>query len=71
MRRKTFDMILTAGGAVLVVVLLAAGALGLWGNNYASSNVHNQLAAQQITFPTTSNAEFKALPASDQAAMAP
>ena len=27
MRRKTFDMILSAGGAVLVVVLLAAGAL--------------------------------------------
>jgi hypothetical protein len=51
MRRKTFDMILTAGGAMLVVVLLAAGALGLWGYNYANSNVHNQLAMQKITFP--------------------
>jgi len=29
MRRKTFDMLLSAGGAVLVVVLIAAGALGL------------------------------------------
>jgi len=44
-------MILTAGGAVLVIVLLAAGALGLWGYSFANSNVHNQLAEQQITFP--------------------
>jgi hypothetical protein len=51
MRRKTFDMILTAGGAVFVVVLLAAGGLGLWGYSFANSNVHNQLAQQQITFP--------------------
>ncbi|HLX87569.1 MAG TPA: hypothetical protein VKR22_03770 [Acidimicrobiales bacterium] len=51
MRRKTFDMILTAGGAMLTVVLLAAGALGLWGHSYATSNVHDQLAMQQITFP--------------------
>ena len=52
MKRKTFDMILTAGGGVLVVVLLAAGALGLWGYSFANSNVHNQLAQQQITFPS-------------------
>jgi hypothetical protein len=50
-KRKTFDMVLTAGGGVLVVVLLAAGALGMWGYNFANSNVHNQLAEQQITFP--------------------
>ncbi|MBO0823538.1 MAG: hypothetical protein J2P27_06725, partial [Actinobacteria bacterium] len=30
-----------------------------------------ELAAQKIVFPTTSNAEFKALPKADQAAMAP
>ncbi len=51
MRRKTFDMILSAGGAVLVVVLLVAGGLGLWGYSFANSNVHSQLAEQQITFP--------------------
>jgi len=51
MRRKTFDMIMSSGGAVLVVVLLAAGALGLWGYSFANSNVHDQLAEQQITFP--------------------
>ena len=51
MRRKTLDMLLSASGAVLVVVLIAAGALGLWGYSFANSNVHNQLAQQQITFP--------------------
>ena len=52
MKRKTFDLIMTAGGGVLVVVLLAAGALGIWGYSFANSNVHNQLAEQQITFPS-------------------
>src|SRR5579863_3709783 len=56
MRRKTFDMILTAGGAVLVVVLLAAGGLGMWGYNYANSNVRDQLAQQQISFPPAGSA---------------
>jgi len=28
MRRKTFDLVLTAGGGMLVIVLIAAGALG-------------------------------------------
>jgi len=51
MRRKAFDTILTAGGFVLVVVLLVAGGLLLWGHSFANSNVHSQLAEQQITFP--------------------
>lgn len=51
MRRKSLDMLMTAGGAVLIVVLLAAGTLGMWGYNFANSNVHNQLAQQAITFP--------------------
>jgi hypothetical protein len=51
MRRKSLDMLMTAGGAVLIVVLLAAGTLGMWGYSFANSNVHNQLVEQQITFP--------------------
>ena len=42
MKRKTFDMVLTAGGGVLFVVLIVAGALGVWGYSFANSNVHNQ-----------------------------
>jgi hypothetical protein len=56
MRRKAFDMIVSAGGAVVVVILLVAGALGMWAWNYASSTVRTQLAAQEIYFPT--KAEF-------------
>jgi hypothetical protein len=52
MRRRTFDIIASAIGAVLVVVLLVAGGLLLWGYTFANSNVHDQLAQQQIFFPT-------------------
>ena len=69
MRRKTFDALVSAGGLVLVAVLLAAGILLLWGHSYASGQVASQLSAQKIVFPTKGNAEFKALPAADQAAM--
>ncbi len=51
MKRKTFDMLLTAGGLVVVAVLIVAGSLLTWGTHYINSNVHNQLAAQQIYFP--------------------
>jgi hypothetical protein len=34
------------------VVLVVAGGLLLWGSNFANDNVHNQLAQQQIYFPT-------------------
>ncbi len=50
MRRKAFDTILTAGGFVLVVVLLVAGLL-LLGPSFANSNVHSQLAEQQRSTP--------------------
>ena len=52
MKRKTLDIILTSAGAVLTVVLIAAGALLVWGSNFTNNQVHNQLARQEITFPT-------------------
>jgi hypothetical protein len=70
MRRKTFDALVSAGGLVLAAVLLVAGGLLMWGYSFANGQVHDQLIAQKIVFPTTSNPEFKALPATDQAAMA-
>src|SRR5665213_2087925 len=54
MKRKTFDMLLSAGGLVVVVVLLVAGSLLTWGTSYINTNVHNQLAAQQVYFPPAS-----------------
>jgi hypothetical protein len=52
MRRRTFDILATAGGLVLALVLAVAGGLLVWGYHYANSNVHSQLAAQHITFPS-------------------
>ena len=55
MRRKTFDTLLTAGGLVVTIVLVVAGALLMWGHNFANSNVRTQLAQQQITVPAKGN----------------
>jgi hypothetical protein len=51
MSRKVLDVITTTGGVVLVVVLVVAGGLLTWGHSFATSNVRNQLAQQQISFP--------------------
>jgi hypothetical protein len=51
MRRRAFDILASGVGLVVVLVLIVAGALMLWGNSYVNSNVHNQLAQQQIFFP--------------------
>ncbi len=71
MRRRTFDALAISAGLLLAAILVVAGVLLTWGQSYASNQVTSQLSAQKITFPTTSNPEFKALPKADQAAMAP
>ena len=52
MSRKVFDRLTSAGGAVLVVVLLIAGGLMTWGHSFVGDNVRTQLAQQQIYFPS-------------------
>jgi hypothetical protein len=52
MRRRVFDVLTSAVGLVLVVVLLVAGGLLMWGYSYDHNNVHNQLASQDIFFPS-------------------
>ncbi len=51
MRRRTFDSILATGGLISVIALLVAGGLLMWGANFATGNVHDQLSQQQIFFP--------------------
>ena len=51
MKRRVFDYLMSAGGLVVVIVLVVAGALLLWGWSFTNSNVHDQLAEQQIYFP--------------------
>jgi hypothetical protein len=52
MSRKVFDKLTSAGGVVAVVMLVVAGGLLTWGHSFVNSNVHDQLAQQQISFPS-------------------
>ena len=54
MDRRTIDLLITGTGAIVVIALLAAGGLGLWAASFTNSNVHSQLAKQDITFPAAS-----------------
>jgi hypothetical protein len=51
MSRKVFDIITSAGGVAIVIALVVAGGLLTWGHSFVKSNVHDQLAQQQIYFP--------------------
>lgn len=52
MRRKMFDALLSTGGLVIAVVLIVAGGLLIWGHSFVNTNVHSQLAAEKIFFPS-------------------
>jgi len=54
----------------LIGILGFVSGFAFWASNFATGQVHDQLAQQQIVFPATSSAGFKALPAADQTAMA-
>jgi hypothetical protein len=58
MRRKAFDTLLSAAGVFFAIGLIAAGSLLLWGHDFAESNVHDQLAEQQIYFPDKGSPEL-------------
>ena len=58
MQRKMFDALASAAGLLIVVMLVVAGSLMLWGSNFTNSNVYGQLVKQDIFFPTT--AQFAA-----------
>jgi hypothetical protein len=59
MRRRTFDTLVSSVGVMLTLVLLVAGGLLMWGYSFANSNVHDQLAAQQIYFPDKGSPALK------------
>ena len=58
MRRKVFDVLVSAGGLIVVAVLLVAGALLMWGYSFTSSSGHNQLAQQDIFFSPKGSANL-------------
>ena len=49
--RKRIDAILVWLGVAAAAVLVAAGGLLTWGSTFAEDYVHDELAAQNITFP--------------------
>jgi hypothetical protein len=52
MRRRTFDYLMSGLGLVVAIVLIVAGFLLLWAHSFVDDNVHSQLAAQKIFFPS-------------------
>lgn len=50
MERKSVDKLLSLIGLVLTIVFVVAGALLMWGGNFAKSTVTDQLTAQKIQF---------------------
>ena len=52
MKRRTLDLIVSAGGLVLAGLLLVVGFVLTSNANFANNYVHDQLAAQKISFKT-------------------
>jgi hypothetical protein len=51
-KRRTIDTVLVWSGVVVTAVLALAGALLMWGSNFAEDYVYDELSSQQIFFPT-------------------
>ena len=67
--RATLDKLISWTGIVLAVVLLVAGGLLTWASIFIGNQVHDQLAAQHVTMPTSE--QYGDLPAADKDALAP
>jgi len=59
MKRRTFDVLASAVGLVLAALLLVAGGLLTWAHSFVQDEVHSQLAAQKIYFPSASDPQLK------------
>ena len=57
--RATLDKLISWTGLLLAVVLLVAGGLLTWASSFAGSQVHDQLAMQDITMPAKAALETK------------
>ena len=60
MRRRTFDILVSAAGLFLAVTLIVSGLLLTWAHNFIGNEVRTQLAAQQIVFPANNSPAIKA-----------
>ena len=69
MRRRAFDAIVATMGLAIAALLVVAGGMLAWGHSFVTSEVHNQLASQKITFPAANSPEITSLPKADAVAM--
>ena len=51
MDRSSWDKIVSGAGAVVAVVLIALGAMAVYGGNFGQQNVRDRLEPQHISFP--------------------
>jgi hypothetical protein len=51
MDRSSWDKIVSGAGGVLAVVLIALGAMAIFGGNFGRQNVRDRLAPENISFP--------------------
>lgn len=58
--RATLDKLISGTGLLLAVVLIVAGGLLTWASSFIGSQVHDQLAMQDITMPAKASLETKA-----------
>jgi hypothetical protein len=69
MNRSLVDRLVSATGAIVGVVLLAAAALLFYAHSYVHGQVTDQLREQQISFPAAGSEAITSLPQADQAAI--
>jgi hypothetical protein len=69
MNRSFVDRLVSATGAIVGVVLLAAAGLLFYAHSYVHGQVTDQLREQQISFPAAGSESITALPQADQAAI--
>jgi hypothetical protein len=54
MDRSSWDKIVSGAGAVVAVVLIALGAMAIYGGKFGQDNVRDRLAPEHIAFPPLS-----------------
>ena len=69
MNRSFVDRLVSATGAIVGVVLLAAAGLLFYAHSYVHGQVTDQLREQQISFPAAGSEAITSLPQADQAAI--
>ena len=67
MNRTALDKLISSAGLIIALVLFAAFGGLLYAHNFIHTQVHDQLAAQEITFPAADSVSLKSLPPTDQA----